>query len=202
VEDWRASSTLERLRYRASRHPATILSAYVTIFLVNVCILPLVRRPGTHWDSAVSLAAHAGLIVGLWLLGGFAAAFFAVLLPMAIATALGGYLFYAQHNFAEVRIAPESEWTRDRASLESASFMRLPFVLRWFAGNIGYHHVHHVNQLIPFYRLPVAMAGIPEFQAPLVTTLHPREVVSCFQANLWDETRGRMVRYRDAAPRG
>ena len=62
--------------------------------------------------------------------------------------------------FPGMRILPEAEWTVYRTSLVSSSYLKLGSVLRWFTGNIGFHHVHHLNSLIPFYRLPDAMAAI------------------------------------------
>ena len=70
-------------------------------------------------------------------------------------------------------------------------------VMAWFTGNIGYHHVHHLNPTIPFYRLPEAMAGIPELQNPGVTRLTPREIAANFRLKLWDCAAGRMVGYPD-----
>src|SRR5471030_3184003 len=110
-----------------------------------------------------------------------------MLLPMAVAAAMGGYVFYAQHSFPGIRILPDEEWTHYRAALVSSSYLRLGPVLRWFTGNIGFHHVHHLNSLIPFYLLPQAMAAVPELQHPTVTTLKPRDIMACFRANLWDE---------------
>lgn len=198
TEMWRSGSPTERLTYRLTRHPATILFAYLSIFFFSVTLLPLLRRPARYWDSALSLLAHGTAIAALWIFGGLDAAFFGLLLPMIVAAALGGYLFYAQHSFPGMRILPDAEWTAYRAALVSSSYLRLGPVLRWFTGNIGFHHVHHLNSLIPFYRLPNAMAAIPELQDPTVTTLKPRDVVACFRANLWDEASGCMVRYRDA----
>jgi omega-6 fatty acid desaturase (delta-12 desaturase) len=194
---WRDASPRERLWYRLIHHPATLACAYVTVFFTNVCLLPLLRRPTKHWDSALSLLAHFGALAALWTFGGFDVAFYVLLLPMAVSGALGGYLFYAQHSFPGMRILPDSEWTHYRAALASSSYMRLAPVMRWFSGNIGFHHVHHLNPLIPFYELPHAMAEIPELQHPAVTSLRPRDVVACFRANLWDEESGRTVRYRD-----
>jgi omega-6 fatty acid desaturase (delta-12 desaturase) len=198
TEAWRSSSRLRRVTYRIARHPFTILFAYLTIFLLSVTLAPLLRRPSRHWDSALSLLAHGTVIAALWVFGGFDAAFFGLLLPMTIAAALGGYLFYAQHSFPGMRILPVADWTIYRAALASSSYLRLGRILSWFTGNIGYHHVHHLNSLIPFYRLPAAMAAIPELQHPTITTLRPRDVVACFRANLWDEASGRMVGYRGA----
>jgi omega-6 fatty acid desaturase (delta-12 desaturase) len=198
AEMWRTASRRERMSYRVIRHPLTILCAYLTIFFFSVTLLPLLRRPSRYWDSALALLAHGTAVAALWLTGGFHAAFFALLLPMAMGGALGGYLFYAQHSFPGMRILPEEEWTVYRASLVSSSYLRLGAVLRWFTGNIGFHHVHHLNSLIPFYRLPDAMAAIPELQHPSVTSLRPRAIAACFRANLWDGASGRMIDYREA----
>lgn len=198
TEMWRAASRGERMSYRIVRHPVTIVFAYLTIFLVSVTLLPLLRRPSRYWDSALALLVHGTAIAALWLLGGFDTAFFALLLPMTMAAALGGYLFYAQHSFPGMRILPDTEWTVYRASLVSSSYMKLGEVLRWFTGNIGFHHVHHLNSLIPFYQLPDAMAAIPELQHPSVTSLRPRAIAACFRANLWDAESGRMIDYREA----
>ena len=145
----RAFFYLQRLRYRVVRHPATILCAYLTIFLFSVCLLPLVRRPSRYWDSAMSLLAHGMAVASLWIFAGFDVLFFALLLPMSLAAAMGGYLFYAQHSFPGMRILPDKEWTTYRAALVSSSYLRLGPVIRWFTGNIGFHHVHHLNSLRP-----------------------------------------------------
>ena len=97
-----------------------------------------------------------------------------------------------------MRVLSDTEWTIYRASLVSSSYLRLGSVMRWFTGNIGFHHVHHLNSLIPFYRLPEAMAAIPELQHPSVTTLSPSAIVACFRANLWDSSSERMIGYREA----
>lgn len=196
---WQSASRLQRLRYRIVRHPVTILCGYVTIFLGSVCAAPLFRRPSRYWDSGLSLLAHGSAVAILWVFGGVDAAIFALILPMAMAAAVGGYLFYVQHSFTGLRILPETEWTHYRAALVSSSYLRLGPVMRWFTGNIGFHHVHHLNSLIPFYQLPQAMAAIPELQHPSVTTLRPGDVLASFRANLWDDESGRMIRYRDAA---
>jgi omega-6 fatty acid desaturase (delta-12 desaturase) len=77
--------------------------------------------------------------------------------------------------------------------------MRLNRLMQWFTGNIGYHHIHHLNVAIPFYRLPEAMAAIPELQSPVTTSLAPREIRDCFNAALWDEDLQRMVSFREAS---
>jgi omega-6 fatty acid desaturase (delta-12 desaturase) len=196
---WQEASPTVRARYRLERHPLTVLTGYATIFAFSVCLLPLLHDPARHWDSALALLAHGALIASLWAFGGPDVAFFVVLLPMTIASALGSYLFFAQHSFKRMHIISPEAWTYHRAALESSSYMRLNKVMQWLTGNIGFHHIHHLNVRIPFYRLPEAMAAIPELQSPATTSLAPRDIVECFQSSLWDEDRQRMVSYRDAA---
>jgi len=196
---WREASFSQRLRYRISRHPITILTAYVTVFFFSICLVPLLKNPRKYWDGALSLLMHGGLISVLWVFAGFHVTFFAFLLPFAIAAAVGAYLFFAQHNFEGLHIWPVDEWSHFRASLDSSSYMKLGTVMNWFTGNIGYHHVHHLNSLIPFYRLPEAMSAIPELQNPIVTTLRPRDIVTCLRLSLWDLRSQRLVTYRTMA---
>jgi acyl-lipid omega-6 desaturase (Delta-12 desaturase) len=195
---WRNATAGERARYRASRHPLIVLFGYVTIFAGSFCLVPLLRDPKRHWDSALSLLAHGGLIAVLWFLGGFELAFFTLLLPMTLASILGSYLFFAQHSFKRMYVASPQAWSFYRAALESSSYIRLNRVMQWFTGNIGYHHIHHLNVRIPFYRLPEAMAAIPELQSPICTSLAPREILDCFRSSLWDDARQRMVSYSEA----
>jgi omega-6 fatty acid desaturase (delta-12 desaturase) len=122
-----------------------------------------------------------------------------VLLPMTIASALGSYLFFAQHSFKRMHIISPEAWTYYRAAMESSSYMRLNRLMQWFTGNIGYHHIHHLNIRIPFYRLPEVMAAVPELQSPVITSLSLRDIVDCFRSSLWDEDRQRMVSYHEAA---
>jgi acyl-lipid omega-6 desaturase (Delta-12 desaturase) len=96
-----------------------------------------------------------------------------------------------------VILSPQS-WNYYRAALHSSSYLRLNRLMQWFTGNIGYHHIHHLNVRIPFYRLPEAMAAIPELQSPITTSLAREDIIACFRSSLWDEARQRMVSYREA----
>jgi len=196
---WRDASLAARIAYRVERHPLTIVTGYFTIFFLSVTVLPLLRNPARHWDSLLVLLGHSGLIAALWLSGGFHAAFFVVLLPMTIASMIGSYLFFAQHSFESMRILPAETWTSRRAAMESASYLKLNKVMRWITGNIGYHHIHHLNVRIPFYRLPDAMEAIPELQSPVTITLSLKDIRACFRCCLWDEGLQRMVSYREFA---
>lgn len=196
---WRDASFAQRMAYRVERHPLTIVAGYFTIFFLSVTVLPFLREPARHWDSLLVLLGHCALIAALWIFGGFDMAFFVVLLPMTIASMIGSYLFFAQHSFEEMRILPLQTWTSRRAAIESSSYLKLNKVMHWFTGNIGYHHVHHLNVGIPFYRLPAAMASIEGLQSPATITLSLKDIMASFRCCLWDENLQRMVSYREFA---
>ena len=111
TESWQTATTSQRLCYRIARHPITILCAYVTVFLLVGCVDPLLKNPRKYWDGALSLLAHGGTIALLWAYAGFDVVLSAIFLPFVIASALGAYLFYAQHTFEGLRIFPAAEWS-------------------------------------------------------------------------------------------
>ena len=117
----------------------------------------------------------------------------AVLLPCAIASAVGGYLFYAQHNYPDVKIRDRAQWDFVDAALHASSYISMSPPMAWFTGNIGYHHVHHLNHKIPFYKLPAAMAEFEELQSPGRTTLWPWDIARCLRLKLWDRKRDRLI---------
>ena len=196
---WEQLTPSQRFMYRLTRHPLTILLGYFTVFMYSFCVAAFTRNPRKNLDSLLSIVLQLTLIASLWSYFGFEVLFYALLLPQIISHALGAYLFYAQHNFPEAYVQPRESWTFVRASLESSSYMKLGPVMRYFTGNIGYHHVHHLNHRIPFYRLPEAMAGIPELQNPRgVTSLWPRDISACFRLKLWDPDLGRLVPFPEA----
>jgi acyl-lipid omega-6 desaturase (Delta-12 desaturase) len=190
---WRGLTPSQRLKYRLARHGLTILFGYPLIFFVGMCLSSFLRGPKRFWDSGLALGLHVALVGTLWTCAGPATALFVVVIPLFIGCALGAYLFYAQHNFPSVKIQPRETWSYSRASLESSSYIPMGPVMRYFTANLGFHHVHHLNAAIPFYRLPEAMNAVPELQNPGITTLHPRDVFKCLSLDVWDERMGRMV---------
>ena len=195
---WRRMSAPERRTYAMARHPLFILFAYFTIFVFGMCFGSFARSPKEHWAGPVAVLLHALSYGLLWMLGGWQAAVLGLLVPMLVACATGGYLFYAQHNFPEVYIADRQSWNYHDAALVSSSMFDMPWLMHQLTGNIGYHHVHHLNHRIPFYRLPVAMQQIPELQAPGRTSWRPADVRACLRLKLWDPSKRRMVPFADA----
>jgi len=195
---WAKMSGRERFMYKAVRHPLTILFGYFTVFMLGMGVSPFLRAPKKNWDSALSLVFNWTMTALIVWKFGFLAFVLGYFTPLAVAMASGAYLFYAQHNFPEMNVQPRHEWSYGRAALESSSYMKMGPVMRWFTGNIGFHHVHHLNQQIPFYRLPEAMAAIPELQDPPTTSLGLGDILDCFKLKLWDPDAGKMVGYPKA----
>ena len=193
VEMWRRASRGKRIAYAIARHPLNILFGYLTIFLGGMCVGAFVRNPREHWDSAIAFVVHVALLVASTHFFGFEMTLFVLVGPLFIACALGSYLFYAQHNFPGVFMQPRQTWTFARAAIESSSFMRCGAIMSFFTGDIGYHHVHHLNAAIPFYRLREAMAAIPELQVEPQTSLSLSDIRACFNLKLWDPQAGKMV---------
>jgi len=198
VRMYERATPMQRLMYRAVRSPLNMLLGYFTVFLMGMVVRPLIKNPKRNISAALSLLVHFGLLAGLYFAFGWQVPFFAVWLPMAIASAAGSYLFYAQHNFPEISIADRRDWEYTDAALHSSSMMTGGPVMRWFTGEIGFHHVHHLNSQIPFYRLEETMKAVPELQAPGETSFSPMDMLRCLRLDLWDPEQGRMVTYREA----
>lgn len=186
------ASRWQRLGYVVLRHPMIIVLGYFTTFLWAMTLEPLLKKPKQHFDCAISLVLHFGL-QALLFLHGFDTLLLTMWIPLFIASSLGSYLFYAQHNFPAAILIESPQWTYVDAALKSSSFMKMNRLMSWFTGNIGYHHVHHLNSRIPFYRLPEAMASMQELQSPGITTLRPRDVRACLRLKLWCQEKNRLV---------
>jgi acyl-lipid omega-6 desaturase (Delta-12 desaturase) len=182
-----------RLKYLFMRHPLTILFGYVFVFQYGMCLYPSVTKPREHYDGFLALAVHLLLGAVITRIFGWQALFLTLIVPQFIACAMGSYLFYAQHNFPGVSFSDKAGWTYEKAALESSSFLKTGPILAWFTANIGYHHIHHLNSRIPFYRLPEVMAAIPELQTPRTTSLHPLEIIRCLRLKVWDPEKKSMI---------
>jgi acyl-lipid omega-6 desaturase (Delta-12 desaturase) len=196
TEEYARSSPGKRLRYRIARHPLMILLGSQTIFVFSICMVSLITQPRHRpWAllalgltlCSVVLLAHSAPDILL----------FGMLIPHLVGSALGVYMFYCQHNFPGARYLDEDEWDYAATAVYSSSYMRTGPIMAWFTANIGYHHVHHANSSIPFYRLPEAMAAIPALRTPLTTSLHPRDVWRCLQLKLWDNDSRRLVTFAE-----
>lgn len=186
-------SRFQKFTYLAVRHPVTIALGYFSMFIIGMCLRSFVSNPKKHFDSLIALVIHITVAVLLFVFIGWQAWFFMFFLPFLIAFAIGAYLFYAQHNFPGVEFYENKNWVYEKAALESSSFMKMNPVMEWFTGNIGYHHIHHLNSKIPFYRLPEVMRHFTELQNCKVTRLTPKAMSACFKLKVWDQESNQMI---------
>lgn len=197
VSMWRVMTPTQRRWYTFARNPLTMLFGYFTVFMGGMCVAAFLRDPKVHWQGPASLAVHLALCTLAGVTLGWTSALTGVVVPAFVSCAAGSYLFYAQHNFPTCELRGRESWTYHHAALRASSMFDMPALMHWFTGNIGYHHVHHLNHKIPFYRLPEAMAAIPELQSPGRTTWHPADVWGCLRLKLWDAERNRLVGWEE-----
>ena len=187
------SSKRTRFDYLFMRHPLTILFGYIFVFFYGMCVYPFFNDPREHYDCLIATLVHLALAAVVTWFFGWAALFLTVLIPYFIASAIGAYLFYAQHNFPGVSFFDRAGWAYEKAALESSSYMKTGPIMAWFTANIGYHHIHHLNARVPFYRLPEVLKEIPELAKPKTTSLHPLEIIRCLRLKVWDVEAQQMV---------
>jgi len=192
-QQFEISSPGKRFGYLFVRHPLTILFGYVFMFLFGMCLKPFLNNPRKHYDCLLAIAVHLAISVALFIYGGWSALLLTQLIPHFITYAIGSYYFYAQHNFPDVEFYDRDGWTYEKAALESSSYMRMGPVMQWFSGNIGFHHIHHLNDHIPFYRLPEVMRAMPELTTPKVTSLRFSDIARCLRLKVWDVETQKMV---------
>ena len=114
-----------------------------------------------------------------------------------MAASAGVWLFFVQHQFEHTSWDRDGAWDWHQAALHGSSHYDLPAILRWFTGNIGVHHVHHLCSQIPFYRLPRVLSENPRLRD--VGRLTLLESFGCVRLVLWDETRRCLVSFRQVA---
>lgn len=198
VHEFLALSKWRRLLYRLYRHPIVMFGIGPAYLFVLRHRLPagLMRSRWQFWLSAMAtnlaigvLAATAIALVGL-------GPFLLVQLPITVlAGSIGVWLFYVQHQFEYTYWARDEIWNFHEAALHGSSHYDLPGVLRWFTANIGVHHVHHLCSRIPYYRLPCVLRDYPELAA--VGRLTLLQSLRCVRVVLWDETRQRLISFRE-----
>jgi omega-6 fatty acid desaturase (delta-12 desaturase) len=185
-DQFRKSTRSERFSYLFVRHPLTILFGYLFMFLFGMCISPFLHYPRKHADCLLAIVIHLAIGVALVVFGGWLALLLTLVVPFFITYAVATYFFYAQHNFPGVSFSDQGGWTYEKAAMESSSFIRTGKLMAWFTANISYHHIHHLNARIPFYRLPEVAREMPELRNPKTTSLNPADVVRCLRLKVWD----------------
>src|SRR5581483_6664722 len=196
--EYRARSPRARLAYRLIRHPLVMFGlGPVFAMIIGPRIVARGARPRMRNSVLGTDAALVILIGGLcWLIG--LESFLIVWAPAALmAGSVGIWLFYVQHQFEDAYWQTGAEWTYADAAMRGSSYLKLPRVLQFFTGNIGLHHVHHLNARIPNYNLQRAHNASAIFAA--VPTLSLWDGLRSVRLKLWDEEAGRLVTFAQAS---
>jgi acyl-lipid omega-6 desaturase (Delta-12 desaturase) len=194
VQEYLEASRWQRLAYRLARNPVVLfVLAPLFLFLVKQRFVapkaaPRERR-SVYWTNLAVLAMAAALS---WMIG-LQAYLVIQLTVMAMAGTAGVWLFYVQHQFEGVYWARHDEWDYTTVALQGSSFYKLPRILQWFTGSIGFHHIHHLNPRIPNYNLEKCQKTVPLFQAVKPVTLFSSLRSLTFR--LWDEQCQKLVGY-------
>jgi acyl-lipid omega-6 desaturase (Delta-12 desaturase) len=200
VMEYRALRCWRRCLVRLTHHPIVANLLLPLLLFVILYRVPFDAARGWRRERRgvyLTNLALVALIGGLGLVLGYGRVA-AVQLPiMAIASIVGVWLFSIQHRFEHAKWMPEASWSFTAASLRGTSYLRLPRLLQWFTGNIGFHHVHHINPRIPNYRLEECHNADARFQ--LAATLTLRTALQAPRYALWDTDLRRLVPFRLAA---
>ena len=197
VEEYKAASKWERLKYRMYRHPIVMFGigpAYV-FFLVNRLPFGAMKNGVKPWASALLTNLGVALLYGglIWLVGW--EIFVMIQIPtILVGASIGVWMFYVQNQFDETHWSRTGEWDREHAALQGSSYYDLPKWLMWVTGNIGVHHVHHLSARIPFYQLPRILKAHPELKS--VGRLTFLQSLKCVKLALWSERDNRTVSFR------
>jgi omega-6 fatty acid desaturase (delta-12 desaturase) len=194
--EFSASPRWKRFIYRAYRHPIIMFGfGPIFLFLVFNRFPEREVRSKTGWNVHFTNLAIAAMVVGWSLLLGFGT-YVKIQLPVIYFAGLGGiWLFYVQHQFDPSYWARDDEWNSVKAALEGSSFYKLPAVLKFFSGNIGFHHVHHLRPRIPNYNLEKCMKAIPQLQNVRPLTLW--RSLKSVRLHIWDEAHSRLLSFRE-----
>lgn len=200
ADEYRALGPRQQWWHRATRHPIVANVLLPPLVFLVLYRFPFDTPPGWRRERRAVYVTNIALIAAIAGVGGLVgySRLAAVQLPvMVLASIIGVWLFSVQHRFEEAWWARHDRWHPADAAMHGSSFLRLPRVLQWFTGNIGFHHVHHLNPLVPNYRLQACHERI----APLVAVpeLSLWDGLRASRYVLFDEARSRMVTFREAA---
>jgi omega-6 fatty acid desaturase (delta-12 desaturase) len=195
VQEYLESSRWKKFSYRLARNP-------IVLFVIAPLFLFLIRqrfpsskasRRERHSVYAMNLCL-LGMVLSMGLIFGFKDYLLIQLIIVMVAGSAGVWLFYVQHQFEGVYWERGEDWSFVAAALEGSSFYKLPRILQWFSGNIGFHHIHHLSPRIPNYNLEKCHQADPLFQEVKPITL--LSSLKSFHFRFWDEQRRQLISYR------
>lgn len=200
VQEYLAASRWKRFSYRLSRNPIVLfVFAPIFIFVVRQRFVALnanQRERRSVWWMNLAVVAMA---IGLSAVFGVIPYLIIQLTALAVAGSAGVWLFYVQHQFEGAYWARRENWDYTAAAMKGSSFYKLPRVLQWFSGNIGFHHIHHLSPRIPNYNLERCHKSDPMFRD--VTPMTVLSSLKSLWVYAWDESANKLVSLRSLRKR-
>jgi acyl-lipid omega-6 desaturase (Delta-12 desaturase) len=195
VQEYLESSRWKRFAYRLARNPLILFAiAPIFLFLIRQRFpSPKASRRERHSVYMMNLAI-LGMAIALSWTFGIGTYLLIQVIVLLVAGGAGVWLFYVQHQFEGVYWERGEDWSFAAAALQGSSFYKLPRILQWFSGNIGFHHIHHLSPRIPNYNLEKCHQADLLFQQVKPTTLFSS--LKSFTFRLWDEPQKRLVSFR------
>lgn len=193
--EYLAASKWKRFKYRVYRHPITMFgvgSVFVFIIQNRLTKKDMQRkeRLNVYFTNLVLVVLFVGMsfLIGFW-------PFVIIQLSIMYLAAIAGlWLFYLQHQFEDVSWVRKEDWNYREIAIEGSSYVKFPKLLQWFSGNIGFHHIHHINARIPNYKLEKCYRENPVFnQVEPVTFMKSMKTL---KLRLWDEQLQKLVGFR------
>ncbi|MBL9078279.1 MAG: fatty acid desaturase [Planctomycetes bacterium] len=195
VQEYLDASRWKRFSYRLARNPLVLFVVAPLVLFVVLQRFPRAdAKPHERHNVWWMNGALAGLLFAMSLWMGFPTFLVLQLVVLAVAGAGGVWLFYLQHQFEDAYWERGPDWDYADAALRGSSFFKLPRVLQWFSGNIGFHHVHHLSPRIPNYNLERCHESDPMFHEVKPMTLWSS--LRSLRLRLWDEASKKLIGWR------
>jgi acyl-lipid omega-6 desaturase (Delta-12 desaturase) len=197
VAEYRALPAWRQITYRLYRSPAVMFGlGWFLVLMLKPRLVPRGARRRVRNSVLATNLVLALVVAAACLTIGWRDYLLVQGPVLVVSGAVGVWLFYVQHQFEDTYWQAHADWRYDHAALVGSSYLRLPGVLRFFTGNIGFHHVHHLSVAIPNYNLQSAHNGTEQLQTVPELTL--QQGLRATRLKLWDERRGRLVTFREA----
>ena len=198
INEYKNAALIQKMIYRLERNWMLRFSMAPLLYFMVYFRLPFLEMTRlTHWKSVIicniGLAGFVGIGVMLFGLHAFLIIFTPTIL---VATALGAWFTYVQHQFANIVFVKAPDWRIYNAAFNASSYYPMPGILEWMTGNVSAHHVHHLCSRIPFYRLPQVLKDYPELKEYNCLTI--RDSLKTIRLNIWDEDKNKLVSFRES----
>jgi acyl-lipid omega-6 desaturase (Delta-12 desaturase) len=195
VREYLEASRWERFAYRLARNPLILfIIAPLLLFVIRQRFPSAPANPRERSSVWVMNLAVVGMALALIAIFGFLPWLIIQMTTIGVASTAGVWLFYVQHQFEDAYWENADEWDYTTAAMQGSSFYKLPKILQWFSGNIGFHHIHHLSSRIPNYNLERCHRSDPMFAEVKPLTLFGSLKSITFR--LWDEKARKLISFR------